>query len=227
VTRTYQRRADRHRVQQETKVAADRAWREQVKAERPVLGRLQAAVVPKVQIQREPAHVRSWGQGAPGEKRVGEVLDGIAGVVALHDRKVPRSRANIDHIAVTPAGVWVIDTKRYVDKAVECRDVGGWFRTDERLYVGGRDQTKLVDAMTWQVEVVAKVVRESNAEVEIKPMVCFVGSTWGWFAKPFLVRGVAVAWPVALPDLMTRRGPLDRQSLEVLARTLASNLKPA
>jgi hypothetical protein len=46
---------------------------------------------------------------------VGRLLSaavGDAGVV-LHDRAVPRGRANIDHIAVVPSGVWVIDTKRY------------------------------------------------------------------------------------------------------------------
>lgn len=34
-------------------------------------------------------------------------------IAVLHDRRVPRSRANIDHIAITQAGIWVIDAKRY------------------------------------------------------------------------------------------------------------------
>jgi len=34
-------------------------------------------------------------------------------VVVLHDRAIPGSRANIDHIGIGPTGVWVIDTKRY------------------------------------------------------------------------------------------------------------------
>lgn len=29
----------------------------------------------------------------------------------VHDRRIPGSRANIDHIAVAATGVWVIDTK--------------------------------------------------------------------------------------------------------------------
>ncbi|MEV4421445.1 NERD domain-containing protein, partial [Patulibacter sp. NPDC049589] len=33
-------------------------------------------------------------------------------VVVLHDRRVPRTHANIDHIAIAPSGIWVIDTKR-------------------------------------------------------------------------------------------------------------------
>lgn len=134
---------------------------------------------------------------------------------------------DIDHVAVIPAGVWVIDTKRYVDQKVEYRNAAGMFRSDERLIVGGRDQTKLVDAMTWQVEVVAKVVREVDAEVDMKPMLCFVDSMWGWFAKLFLVQGAAISWPVALPDLLGKPGPVEGNGVERLARHLASSLKPA
>lgn len=206
---------------------ADRAWRKEVKAEHPILGRLTAAVTPKAQVAPEPTHVRSWGQGAPGEKRVGDVLDGIDGIVALHDRKLPGNRANIDHIAVGPAGVWVIDTKRYADKSVEFRNVGGWFRSDERLYVGGRDRTKLVDAMAWQVEAVHQALEGLGFEVVVKPMLCFVGSTWGWFPKAFKVRGVSVCWPLALEEILTRPGPLDGTVRDAVAGHLAGRLRSA
>lgn len=49
--------------------------------------------------------------------------------MALHDRKVPGGRANIDHVAATHAAIWVIGTKRYPDKQVEFRAAGGWFCT--------------------------------------------------------------------------------------------------
>lgn len=32
----------------------------------------------------------------------------------LHDRRIPGSRANIDHIALAATGVWAIDTRRHV-----------------------------------------------------------------------------------------------------------------
>ena len=31
----------------------------------------------------------------------------------LHDLAVPRSRANLDHLAIGPGGVFVIDSKQY------------------------------------------------------------------------------------------------------------------
>lgn len=69
-------------------------------------------------LSGDPVHEQAWATGAGGEERVAEVLakhlDGRA--VVLHDRRLPRSRANIDHIAVAPSGVWVIDAKRYKGK---------------------------------------------------------------------------------------------------------------
>ncbi len=45
------------------------------------------------------------------------------GLGVLHDRRIPGSKANIDHIVVGPAGVFAIDTKRYTGK-IERRDHG-------------------------------------------------------------------------------------------------------
>jgi len=64
----------------------------------------------------------------------------------LHDRRIPGARANVDHIVVAPWGVFVIDAKNYKGR-VEKRDRGGFFSTDYRLYVGGRDKTALVAGM--------------------------------------------------------------------------------
>lgn len=79
-------------------------------------------------------------KGAVGEERVAQILQERLGdsAVLLHDRKVPGTRGNIDHIAIAAcSGVWIIDAKRYKGK-VEKRDKGGWFSSDLRLYVGGR-----------------------------------------------------------------------------------------
>lgn len=66
-------------------------------------------------VSDEPRSVRSWGKGAVGEEALGAKLNSFANerVVILHDRRVPGSRANIDHIAVSPGGVFVIDAKHY------------------------------------------------------------------------------------------------------------------
>src|SRR3954465_9052994 len=78
-------------------------------------------------------------------------------IVLLHDRRMPRSRANIDHLAIGPSGVTVIDAKRYRGRiAVERR--GGVLRErTEHLLVGGRERTKLVDGVLGQAEAVRGV----------------------------------------------------------------------
>ena len=117
----------RHREQNEVEVARDAAWRDQVKQAHPVLGRLASAVAPKRTIGPEPQSVTAWQKGSHGEVRVGGVLDGWAitvGAVVLHDRKIPGSRANIDHLVVARSGVWSVDAKEYTGSVTKV-DVGG------------------------------------------------------------------------------------------------------
>ncbi len=63
----------------------------------------------------DPQHEQSWREGARGERKTAErLVKGLAktGVVLLHDRRTPGSRANIDHLAIGPGGVTVIDSRR-------------------------------------------------------------------------------------------------------------------
>src|SRR4029077_12190747 len=91
----------------------------------------------------------AWAYGAQGERALGGLLNRLRddGMSVLHDRRIPSSRANIDHIVVGPAGVFVVDAKNYKGR-VERRARGGFFSTDYRLFVGGRDNTALIAGMT-------------------------------------------------------------------------------
>ncbi len=67
-------------------------------------------------LRRAIADQRAWSIGAEGERQVAEVLTRMQryGWTALHDVRWPgRPRANIDHIAVGPGGVVVIDAKNW------------------------------------------------------------------------------------------------------------------
>lgn len=58
----------------------------------------------------------AWQRGLDGERRTGEVLATLAahGWAVLHDLHWPgRPYANIDHIAIGPTGVFVIDSKNW------------------------------------------------------------------------------------------------------------------
>lgn len=65
-------------------------------------------------LSDDPQSTKAWATGARGEEQLGRRLDGLAerGVRVLHDRRIPGTRANIDHIAVSSSGVFVIDAKR-------------------------------------------------------------------------------------------------------------------
>jgi Nuclease-related domain len=116
---------------------------ERVRAKHPKIGGLLLA------LSDEPQSTAAWDVGALGEERLGRGLDALAsdGLRLLHDRRIPRSSANIDHLAVTASGVYVIDAKKYRGRP-HLKIEGGIFRPRvERLLVGSRDCTKLVDAV--------------------------------------------------------------------------------
>lgn len=207
-----QRKADRLRADREARV----------RGRHPRLGGLLLAV------SDEPQAAKNWAKGAEGERKLGARLDGLtsAGVIALHDRLRPGTRANIDHLAVAPSGVWVIDAKCYKGQVAR-RDVGGWFSSDMRLYVGTRNCTKLVAAMAEQVAAVRTATGKDWAGVPVRPMLCFVDAEWGWFAKPFQLQGVLVTWPKAACELLARRGPYPPAVIKLLAARLEDRLRPA
>lgn len=82
-----------------------------------------------VALSDERPHTKSWDRGAIGEERLGARLNALAadGLAVLHDRRIPGSKANIDHITITPGGIWVIDAKRYKGRP-ELKIEGGILR---------------------------------------------------------------------------------------------------
>jgi len=168
-----------------------------------------------VALTPERQSTRAWSTGAIGEERVAARLDGIVSqsIRVLHDRKIPRSRANIDHIAVTPGAVWVIDTKRYQGKRPELRVEGGIIRPRvEKLLVRGSDKTALVEGVLRQVASVQEVV----GEVPVRGVLCFVDADWPLIGGSFSVREVEVLWP----NRLAARLEADRDSVHDVAATV-------
>ena len=184
-------------------------------------------------LTNDPQSTVAWAQGSRGERLLGEYLEKIEDdrvVIVLHDRRIPGTRANIDHIAITRSGtVWAIDAKNYSGK-VQRIDKGGWFSTDLRLYVGRRDCTKLVQGMAKQVEAIRAALGEAGIRefsVNVRSALCFVGAEWSLFAKPFELAGVWIGWPKALSVSLRAEGELAPEHLAILARRVAHALPPA
>ena len=78
-------------------------------------------------ITEDPQSIKAWKAGSKGERELAASLTASVGdrAVLLHDRKVPKTRGNIDHLVVASNGVWIIDAKNYRG-VIQKRDVGGW-----------------------------------------------------------------------------------------------------
>jgi hypothetical protein len=123
------------------------------------------------------------------------------------DRRVPGTRANIDHIAIGPAGIFVIDAKRYSGR-IELQRRGGLFSArTEHLVVAGRDRTKLIDAVERQVHVVRAALDPADEDVPVTGVLCFVDGHWPLFGS-IKLREVPVVPPHVLAKVCAARGPL-------------------
>ena len=101
-------------------------------------------------LSDQPTSTKAWARGSAGERKVADALAEVDGVRVLHDRRVPGTTGNIDHVVIGPGGVFVVDAKLYAG-TIRVRDVGGLFKRNQRLYVGRRDCSHLAENMKWQV----------------------------------------------------------------------------
>jgi hypothetical protein len=169
----------------------------------------------------EPQSTRAWAKGARGEQKLAEAIAGLPAVVALHDRRVPGTRGNIDHLVVAPAGLFVVDAKHY-DGRLRIRDKGGLFHTDNRLYVGGRDCSRLADSMAWQVKAVETLLTSVEVTMPVTPVLCFIDVDWPLLFAPDSFRGVRLEDPKSLRKLIIATPALDAVAIDKLVRILAA-----
>jgi len=123
-------------------------------------------------LRDDPTHEAVWARGAGGEEHVAVVLQNRLRpeAIVLHDRRIPRTRSNIDHIAVAPSGVWVIDTKRYKGRVAVQAPLFG----KAKLTIAGRDQTKLIDGLAKQVALVTGAMTTIAPGVPVHGALCIV-----------------------------------------------------
>lgn len=120
----------------------------------------------------------------------------------LHDRKIPRSTANIDHLAMAPTGVYVIDAKRFHGRPSLVVE-GGLIRPRvEKLMVGGRGRSKLVDGVLKQVDVVRGIV---GGDVAVRGVLCVIEADRPLIGGSLVTRDVDVLWPRVLGSRVSGR----------------------
>lgn len=103
---------------------------------------------------RRSRHAARWAAGAEGERRTARRLASLDqdGWTILHDRAIPGSRANLDHLAISPDGVVIVpDTKRWSAR---------WPVTVQngRLFHGDRDVTARLAGLRHEADTVSRVL---------------------------------------------------------------------
>ncbi len=173
----------------------------------------------------EPNSTRAWAIGASGEEKLAEALDGFR---TLHDRRVPGTKGNLDHIVIAPAGMFVVDAKQYKGR-IEIRTRGWFLRPDDRLYVGRRDCSDIADRMSWQVAAVQTTIREAGLDPvpPIVPVLCFIDGDWRLIAPRGVFRGVRLESPRSLGKRLVATIVLDEGGMARLMQILGKALRPS
>lgn len=202
-----------------------RARQARLRARYGVIGSAVAAVA------GQPHHLSAWQQGAEGELETARRLEthlARAGVVLLHDRRMPgRGRANIDHVAIGPAGVTVIDTKS-TPGHVELATIGV-VRRREVLLVNGRDRTAELDRVVRQLNKVTQTLDQIGVSaVDVLGALCFPYMRRTWLHRSRARGGlIIVDDPRHIAKLARRRGALSEDEITHLAHVLAATFPPA
>jgi hypothetical protein len=160
---------------------------------------------------------------APTED-VADVLKERCGddVHVLHNRRWPGGRANIDHLAIAPSGIWLIDAKAYRGNvSVERR-----LHAKPRLVIRGRDRTNLVEALHRQVKTLRSLMATIDPNVEVHGTVCFTEADLPKF-RTLSVAGYPLLRPKSLARRLNQPGPLMRERVELLTNQLAARLPSA
>jgi hypothetical protein len=186
----------------------------------PLVGGLLLAVV------GTPQHERAWNTGGRGEETVGRVLDRRTAkgpAVVLHDRRMPRGFGNIDHLAVAPRGVFVIDAKAVKGKVRVSQPLLG----KPKLMIAGRNRTKLLDGLDRQVTAVQRaLVAAGRAEVPVRGVLCFTKADLPLLGSS-RIRGHRLHHCRGAARKLNRPGPFAADAIDAIARELAVVFPPA
>jgi hypothetical protein len=184
-----------------------------------------------VTTARRRALVTSWRQGAKGERQTARLLAKLdrEGWKVLHDLAIPGSRANVDHLAIGPGGLWVIDSKLW-GKRVHWDPRHGWMHGQAAI-------TPELNTTRWEASEVEQALADTlNAAARHLPggYGIDVQLTWCVHGEPLpggklIVDGETIVNPRRLLSLLrASRGPtLPPAAVEEIALTAAAVLRPA
>jgi len=207
----------------------ERRHREREEYARGQLGQFGALLA---KLINEPQSTRAWKQGGDGEVKTGlrlkKHLEGTT-VRLLHDRRVPaHGRANIDHIAVGPGGVTVIDTKTNRGP-VRVERVGGLFAPRRSaLMIGRHDRSGLIKGVERQIGYVKSALkRAGHVDVDVRGALCFPDPDGLPLVRQLKVGEIIVEGPKPIAKLTQRPGAFDTETIDRMWNVLGQAFPPA
>jgi Nuclease-related domain len=147
---------------------------------------------------RPSPDTRAWRRGAAGERRTARLLAPLErrGWAVLHDLAVPGCKANIDHLAIGPGGVAVIDTKQHRGRLRLDQDGIVWH--GRQLLVSALRRT------LWEAFQADEVL--GIAEVQVAAVVAIHGASVSWGCLE--ADGVTVVPARRVADLLEALPPI-------------------
>lgn len=148
----------------------------------------------------ETTPVANWRRGAEGERATAGLLDPLRhfGWAVLHDRRLPGSGANIDHLLIGP-GVHVIDSKAYRGRI---KLLG-----DGRLWYGRTCLDEVLRIVRWAAAEVADVLSAelAVAGLDVQAALCVQGASLP--RSPLCFEEVTLATPGTLLEALAGAEP--------------------
>jgi hypothetical protein len=163
---------------------------------------------------RPSEQARTWQRGAAGERRTARLLDRLTrdGFVIFHDLAVPDWPANVDHLAIGPTGVFVIDSKQWTGTVRQGADGLAWHNHTPL------DRT--LETVRWEAATISRTLG-----TRATPLLCVHGAHV--HGGGLDAHGVAIVPAHLLRSALGQDRVLSDADVELLAATAWTGLRPA
>jgi len=169
-------------------------------------------------MSADARHESHWSRTAESEERARRLESLLAGSGnwLLSDRRVPGARTVVDHLAIGPQGVTVIDA---VDEPGRVRVIEG------SLLVNGEDRSTLVRDVMRQIEVI-RLGLAASPSIPVNGAICWIESDGLPRLRKLELGGILIDGARALADELRRPGPVSAKRARQIAGVLDRRLPP-
>jgi hypothetical protein len=156
----------------------------------------------------------AWRRGTKGERRTARCLRRLGRAWAVfHDLAIPGSRANADHLAIGPSGVFLIDTKHYRGRLTLTPEGSLWY--------GHHPLAGVLAVVRWEATVLSHALGAT-----VTPMLCVHGAKLPW--GELMVEGIPVLAADRVATTLRALPPLlDEVQVALLTEQARRQLHPA